>query len=304
MIALGILLMILTGVGWAAVGVFVSVGTAKKISITETNCCSSLLIIVVSSVLLWLRPDQQTDGHVRLLALTSIGAAGFLNLLHLEMMSIAMRNGPNGIAWAVIQSGRVVPFLVGTLVFGERAGATRFIGLALLLVALGLFAKARDNSPRVNGNRKIWLLASATDFCCVGLIQTLMNLPSYFQAADVVSTVSRTCALQAGALCSWLMLSSFRPRQAICGFTHGALLLGLSLGATYMVSGFFLQYQGLNILAKMGFGAVASPIISASCLIWFTLYSTICLKERLTTHSGLALAFCIAGVILMSLKGI
>ena len=302
MIALGILLMILTGVGWAVAGVVISTGTAKKISIPEALCYSSLLTATVAAVLLWLRPDQPTDGHTRLLALTSIAAAGILNFLHLEMMSIAMRNGPNGIAWAVIQSGMVVPFLVGTLVFGEKAGCNRFLGLGLLLVALALFARARDNSPQIQGNRKIWLLASGTDFFCVGLIQTLNNLPSYFQAADAVSTVSRTFALQAGSVCSWLLLSSFHPRKALRGFTRGALLLGMVLAVNGILTGFFIQYYGQNILAQSGFGAVASPITSASCLIWFTLYSTIFLKEKLTLPSRLALVFCIVGVVLMSLK--
>jgi multidrug transporter EmrE-like cation transporter len=218
------------------------------------------------------------------------------------MMSIAMRNGPNGIAWAVIQSGMVVPFLVGTIAFGEKAGFTRFVGLGLLLVALALFARARDNSPQVQGNRKIWLLTSGADFFCVGLIQTLNNLPSYFQAADTVSTVSRTFALQVGAVGAWLLLSAFHPRQAVRGFTRGALLLGVVMAVNAILSGFFIQYYGQNILAQSGFGAVASPITSASCLIWFTLYSTVFLKEKLSLPSRLALAFCIVGVVLMSLQ--
>ena len=57
------------------------------------------------------------------------------------------------------------------------------------------------------------------------------------------------------------------------------------------------------MLAQAGFGSVSIPIISASCLIFFLLYSLLRLREKLTLASWLALLFCIAGVILMSLKG-
>lgn len=69
-------------------------------------------------------------------------------------------------------------------------------------------------------------------------------------------------------------------------------------------NGFFVQYYGLNMLAQAGFGSVALPITGASCLIFFTLYSLFRLRERFTLPGALALAFCIIGVILMSLKNL
>ena len=302
MILPGILLMVLSGACWAAAGVIVAAGTTKKISMPEAMCCSSLFAVAVAVAVLFLRPDPAAEASVRLMALAAVGAAGFVNFFHMVLMRCAMSNGSNGIAWAVIQSGMVIPFLAGTLFFGEKATWWRVAGLLLLLAALVLFARSRDNSVR--GSRRIWLLASLAGFFCAGINQTLVNLPSYFHSADAVGPVSRTLALQGGIFCAWLFSLAFRYGEAVRGFSRATLLTAAGLAAVTVGNGFFVQYYGMNMLAQSGFGAVSIPITSASCLIFFTLYSLLKLREKLSFSGKVALAFCIVGVILMSLKNI
>ena len=296
----GIMLMIVAGISWAAVGVIVGAGSNKKVSMAEVQCCSSLMIVAAAIVMLFIRPDHPADGSVRFMSLAAFWCAGMFNFFMLLLIQTAMRNGPNGIAWAIIQSGMVVPFLVGTFFFKENPAWGRLLGLLMLLVSLVLFAFARDNS--VKGNRAVWLAASAFGFLVAGTNQTLVNLPSYYHSADAVSTVSRTLCLQAGTFCGWLLALPFRFRKISGNFTPSMLKIALSMATVYLINGFFVQYYGMNILAKVGFGAVAMPIISASCLIFFTLYSIICLREKLTWPSRTAFVLCIIGVILMSLK--
>lgn len=303
MIFAGVVLMLLSGAFWAATGAIIAAGTTKKISMPEAMCCSALFAAVVAVPALFLRPDPAAELSVRLLALAAVAGAGFVNFFHMGLMRCAMRNGPNGIAWAVIQSGMVIPFLVGTLFFGEKATMVRLAGLALLLAALVLFAQARDNSFS-QGNRKIWLLSSLTGFFLAGISQTLVNLPSYFHAADAVGSVSRTLALQGGLFGAWLLTLPFRSGQAVRGFSRATLLTGAGLTATAVGNGFFVQYYGMNMLAQSGFGSVSIPITSASCLFCFTLYSLLKLREKLSWPCRLALVFCIVGVVLMSLKDI
>ena len=302
MIFAGVVLMLLSGAFWAASGVVVAAGTTKKVSMAEAMCCSALFSISVAVPVLFCRPDPAVEMSVRLQALAAVAGAGFVNFFHMVLMRCAMRNGPNGIAWAIIQSGMVIPFLVGTLFFGEKASFPRLTGLALLLAALVLFARTRDNSAR--GNRKVWLLASLTGFFLAGTNQTLINLPSYFQVADAVGPVSRTLALQTGIFCAWLFTTPFRYSQAVHGFSRATLLTAAGLATVGVCNGFFVQYYGMNMLAQSGFGSVSIPITSASCLIFFTLFSLLKLREKLSSASCLALLFCIIGVILMSLKNV
>jgi len=301
MILSGIVLMILSGAFWAASGVIVAAGTTKKVSMAEAMCCSALFSVMIAIPVLFCRPDPAVEMSVRLQALASVAGAGFVNFFHMVVMRCAMRNGPNGIAWAIIQSGMVIPFLAGTLFFGEKASVSRLTGLVLLLAALALFAWARDNSFS-QGSRKIWMLASLSGFFLAGTNQTLVNLPSYFQAADAIGSVSRTLALQTGIFCAWLFSLPFRYKQAVRGFSRATVLTAAGLAAVTIGNGFFVQYYGMNILAQSGFGSVSIPIVSASCLIFFTLFSLLKLREKLSWPSRLALVFCILGVILMSLK--
>ena len=296
----GVILMIIAGIGWAAVGAIVGIGSKRKISMADVQCCSSLLIVAAAVVMLCIRPDQPADGTVRFMSLAAFWLAGLLNFFMALLMQAAMSNGPNGIAWAIIQSGMVVPFLIGTFFFKENPAWSRLLGLLMLLISLVLFALARDNS--VKGNRSIWLLASAMGFLIAGSNQTLVNLPSYYYSADAVSTISRTLYMQAGTFCGWLFALPFRFKKISGNFNSAMLKIAVCLAAVYLINGFFVQYYGMNMLAKVGFGAVAMPIISASCLIFFTLYSIIYLREKLTWASRIAFILCIIGVILMSLK--
>ena len=70
----GIMLMIIAGIGWAAVGAVVGAGANKKISMAEVQCCSSLLIVAVAVVMLCIRPDQPVGGTVRLFSASSFRA--------------------------------------------------------------------------------------------------------------------------------------------------------------------------------------------------------------------------------------
>lgn len=302
MIFAGVMLMLLSGAFWAASGVIVATGTTKKISMAEAMCCSALFSVSIAIVVLFYRPDPTVEMSVRWLALAAVAGAGFVNFFHMVLMRCAMRNGPNGIAWAIIQSGMVIPFLAGTIFFGEKMSWGRLTGLALLLVALVLFATTRDNSAR--GNRKIWVLASLTGFFLAGTNQTLINLPSYFKIADAVGPVSRTLALQTGIFSAWLFTMPFRCSQAVHGFSRATVLTAAGLSIFSICNGFFVQYYGMNMLAQSGFGSVSIPITSASCLIFFTLFSLLQLREKLSWSSHLALLCCIVGVILMSMKNI
>ncbi len=300
MLLTGIILLLLTGVGWAAVGAVIGNSARKNLSMAEIQACSALVQIAVAAAVLYRLPDSPCGWEVRLPALAAIWGGGFLNFFLWLLMRCAMKNGPNGIAWAVIQSALIVPFLTGMLCFGEQPAPLRIIGLAMIIGALAFFAFSRDNTTR--GNRKIWLLATAGGLLLAGMNQTLVNLPSYFHAADAVSGVSRTLGFQAGTLCAFLITLPFRRSAAKAGFSRRIVRSVAILAAVNLTAGFFLQYRGLNALAKAGYGAVSFPILVSSCLVFFTLYSLFFLKERLSRMQWFGLCLCVGGIALMSLR--
>ena len=74
------------------------------------NLVQSIYIVVAAAVMLCIHPDHPADKSVRFMSLAAFWCAGMFNFFMLLLRQTAMRNGLNGIAWAIIQSGMVVPY--------------------------------------------------------------------------------------------------------------------------------------------------------------------------------------------------
>ena len=62
-----------------------------------------------------------------------------------------------------------------------------------------------------------------------------------------------------------------------------------------------LQYPSMDTLAKHGAGSLSYPLLVGSCVVGFSLYSKLFLKEKMTPLQWGALASCLAGIILICL---
>ena len=71
--------------------------------------------------------------------------------------------------------------------------------------------------------------------------------------------------------------------------------------ATGLISACLLQYPSMDALARHGIGGASYPIMIASCLVGFSLFSLLYLKEKLTRLQYAALGCCIAGIPLICL---
>jgi len=135
-----------------------------------------------------------------------------------------------------------------------------------------------------------------------GACQSLSNLPSYFPAADAVSSVWRTAAFSGGLMAAALSMKCLdretffsnlrrqvRRRKLWC---YCLLLEGVELLAS-----FFLLYPGMDCLSRAGAGAIAYPVMVSSCLIGFELFAVLILREKRNPMQRAALLLSLIGII-------
>ena len=305
-VAFGILSMVIVGSSWCLVGL--TMGAAPKHDIHPTALeiceggicvCAGFLIACVTST--W----STASPKVTLLCVLGFFVTGFLVFFNLQVMSMAMQRGPNGIIWAILQSAMVCPFLLGVFCFGEEATWIRWMGLALMLLALVCFACAKDTQK---GAGHLWKLLAFLCFTICSIQQCITMLPSYYEEAKGFPIVLRMACTAAGRGTAPLVFLLCQHRQgkwaAFCQETRRPVFwkfIGALLFVELFLS-FLLFYPGLNIMAAAGLGNACYPILIGSCIISFTLASVFLLKERLRPLPLAALLCCLFGIFFICKK--
>ena len=293
---LGIILLAVTGACWVIIGAVAGHAARRNLPVGTVQACSAVLSVLISSAVLYCRPDPECAFSIRFWTMASIFGSGFFNYFVIQLMSRAMKTGPNGIVWATIQSALIFPFLVGVLCFGVALTIPRLGGLAAIVTALALFGLAR-----VQGSG--WKWAAVGSLLLAGINQNLSNLPSYFPEAAAVGSVSRSLAASLGTLTAFL-IADWRTLPARTAVLKNPLMWRYiaCLSGSGLITGYLLMYRGLNLVAEAGAGAISYPVLVSSCIVSFTLYSIFVLKEKPKPLQlgGLGLALC--GIVLISLK--
>lgn len=264
---------------------------------------SVLGFIAISIVLAFTGLPNASPRQSFLIALCML-LSGIFNSMQLIDMSNAMQRGPNGIIWSILQCGFVIPFLVGVVFFHTPIGILRIFGIFSLLVALNLMGFLGDKGKggiKTTGNWK-WLTFRA--FFWTGLCQTLTSLPSYFNFIDDIGITWRL-------FWSTIGFAIGSPIYTICsGRGHGLLALyrrqvtirrswlySICIKTMGLLVCFFVQFPGMDIMAKCNAGAISMPLMVGSSIIGFDLYALLFLHEKRTLPQFAALLLCIAGTI-------
>jgi len=306
MILLGIFYLVIVGSSWALVGIIMGHAPKRGIDTGVLQLFAGLVPFTVSGVLFaaGIVPTFTTSLATAVLASGIYAASGLLNYILLQMMAQAMQRGPNGIVWGIIQSGLIFPFAMGMVVFDVPLTITRFIGMTALLGALALFAMAKDNGP---ASSRGWLRLSFMAFLVCGTQQMLNNLPSYIpEMRDGVSYYFRSFALACGVIIGFVLFNFVLRRNTECGKRFKAtiaiplfwkfVLVKQGFG---LLSAYFLKYRGMDMLSKAGIGSASYPLLVGSCVVAFTLYALIGMKERNGRRQYVGLTLCIGGIILI-----
>jgi uncharacterized membrane protein len=78
-------------------------------------------------------------------------------------------------------------------------------------------------------------------------------------------------------------------------------LFAIILQASLLFEKLFLSFRAMDMMAKLGNGALSYPVMVISCIAFFTLYSIIVLHEKVTWHSAIGLMLCTIGIVMISL---
>ena len=297
-----ITILVIVGIFWTMTGVVMGGVARKGISVEPMQFVSYLLGTAVCLALLPLYPPIEAKGGFAAFALGMYFLVGVLNYFVNIAMAAAMKRGPNSLVWAILQAGMIIPFIYGICFHDVHAGPLRLLGMVSMLMALWLISMDRGSAETASG--RTWLLLSFVAFLIVGVQQTVNTEPSYYpETRSGIPIIYRCLALSLGNLVatlpSTLRISLKGGIKALGG--KWLWLFAITLQASILLEKLFLSFRAMDMMAKLGNGALSYPIMVISCIAVFTLYSIIVLHEKVTWRSTGGLVLCTMGIVLLSL---
>ena len=291
----GIIAMILVGVSWITWGYVAGAAPKRKVDMGYVVAACAAISVVISLVPVSMQkmPDFSNTGVLLILLLVFLGGA--FNYAQLQLMGRAMKHGPNGIIWSIIQSGFICPFAVGVIFFGVPLTLNLVIAVALVVLALVLFAVSADNKSQGK-----WLLLTILSFAATCSCQSFQNIPSYLEGVSGVSSIWRTLCYFAGMFGGFLVSlvcdPAMRKNCAAAFANKFTWLYALLIDVVEIIACYCLLFPGMDALAKAGQGAIATQLMTASSIVTFELYALCILKEKRKPIQIFALLCCLAAI--------
>lgn len=325
-----VLLLFASGLSWVSVGA--AVGYVERrgydLVLYQILLCAVCVALGLAG---WLAapgaffPEGGAPALTWALVIVALLLCGVFNYLMNVMMGQAMKSGPNAIVWAIIQSGLVYPFLMGSLVFGVPTGPRRLCGIALIIASVFLYAargnaagnaaSGSDSQPaRADGSGappaprqaplRRWIPAALLGMLFCGINQCAANLPSYLERGSDFSSTFRTFAIYFGLLAAALADRAFRRRRVAGraapppGQLRALTAWAVGVGALSFLSTKFFTFPGLDALERLGAGSMGYPVMVAACIIGFFPYGALVLHERIDTRQAAGAVIGLAGILL------
>lgn len=297
----GFFLVTAAGICWIGIGISVSVCAARR---WDYNIVQGLNYLGSVMLCLLLMAGSVPPGNFfeRLFGWGFLLSclAGIANFFTYVFAAKAMRRGPNGLVWGIMQAGMIGSFLMGVICFGEKASPARLAGLTLILAGILMMGLARDG--HFSWKEKSWLLPSLGALLLVMVTHCCNALPSYLAGVSAADSIVRTMGMYFGGVIGFALvtLPGMARRRAFGSrgewITSGILML-LNTSASV-----FFFYRGLNLLAKNGCGGLGYPIAIGVCITGFSLYSLLILKEKIARPGLIGLIAVCIGIIIIAIR--
>lgn len=285
----GILLSLLTGVSFIAVGAVYSYA-GNRIRMTDAMLAYNWILVL--ALLPFCRTLTEAPwGLTALMAFT-----GAINIAAMLLLQKAMAAGNSGIAWAIGQSALVGPLVCGMIFFGERPSLWRTAGAVAIVAGMLLIGLSRPESGKPHGGRS-WLKLAFGAFLILAAAQSLVTASSCWEYR--MSGPDRAFCMSAGAAIALLAVKLARPKQIEFSRTM-RITIGLLTGAG--LASLLLTFAALDRLAKVSLAGIGYPIMLGSCIAGFALYSALALKEKINGTGWSAIAAIVCGILLLSLS--
>lgn len=275
--------MIAVGLFWTSFGIIMGKAPKHKVDVGVMLFFSSLVACSVCTVLGLIEGiPKECPRPAFLITFWSLFVCGILNFVQLDLMARAMRHGPNGIVWSLIQTSFIFPFITGVIFFGAKCSWLNLTGAAGIIAALVILGMQKSNTS--DGGR--WKLFAFLSFLSTGIAQLLSNLPSYYPEAEVITSTWRSVifalGLAAGTVGGTLILQRKRLFPSLYSNIRNPLMWAycFTLQVIEILASIFLLYPGMNLLAGAGAGAIAYPLVVASGIVGFEFYAFVFLREK------------------------
>ncbi|MBQ4336523.1 MAG: hypothetical protein IJC34_04990, partial [Lentisphaeria bacterium] len=168
--ASAILLLLATGIVWGMVGVLFGRAPSGKDKLYTWFALNGM--VFTGLVLLTRTPDPAPVSEILRLSLY-IAPSAILDLLAFLVLKLAMDRGSQGVAWCVMQSAMVVPFLGALIFLGNTASVWQWAGMGLIIISLLIFGFAKQSKEENKQSDKLFYHYIFLAFALVGVAQFL-----------------------------------------------------------------------------------------------------------------------------------
>lgn len=302
---LGIIILVIVGALWSLPGVILSQFRDERSAFIVCSAISSMVTACIAWAIYPGCPAiPESKEWLPIIKLTILlGGTEVLRIGGLLLIQQAMKYGHNGQVWMVAQSAFILPFCFGAFFLGDPLTPARMIGMGLCLLSLVLLGTiqskpaTRDQTADCSEKGDFqyrWQLYAIIAFFLLGTQQSLLILPSYNGVTpDVLAwrvpvLMTWSTIINVGILC----LGRTLPKKEL-------LIPSLKLAAASLVS-MVLLFRGLDMLAQEGMGSLAFAIMIAACILSFTLYSALRLREAFGVKHGIGMAGILIALIFFS----
>lgn len=297
----GIIALLIVGASWCLVGVIFGLAPKKGLNTGAIQLGSAIVTIAAGGVIYHILGPAPCPARILFAVCGTYALSGVFNYYGLQAMAEGMKRGPNGIVWCIMQSALIFSFLGGIVFFGERLTFFRGGGIVLLVAALILFGLAKDNSNWKSSSWRMWAFFA---LALIAIQQNICNAPSFFPSARTVHPVLRSISVASGTLAAALigiLIRSLREKgfgeSVWSSFRRPLMWLFVVMPLFFsLIFAYTLFYPGMDAMAKAGAGSVNYPLMVGSCIVSFTLYSFLFLRERLKPMQIAALILCVVGL--------
>jgi len=293
-------MVIVAGIFWIGIGVAVSKCSARGWNYNIVQGLTYLGSSVICAVILAGKSISTGAAGISGFGFLMCCLAGFANFYNYVLTAKAMQRGPNGLVWGIMQSGLVGTFLMGVIFFGENPAPLRLTGLLFILGGVLVMGVAKDEKS--SGHGKSWMLFALGALLLAMVTQCCNTLPSYFPEFGKNNAVSRTLGLYFGGVIGFVLTTlpgMLRKRDFGRRGEWGTagILVVLNTSAS-----FFFFYRGLDLLAEHGCAGLGYPLAIGVCVIGFSLYSLLILKEKFSPLSLTGLGALCVGIIAIAIR--
>lgn len=284
-------LMLVTGVLWTVVGIVFGKAPGDRERLSTFFALNG----VFCTLFIWGFHFPKAANPMEVLKLTGFMLpATVAEIIGFVLLKYAMARGSQGIAWSIVQSAMVLPFLGAIAFLHNPAGVLKYAGAAMMLVGL-ILVGLRQEQARLNEARqkKTFLLLSFGAFLLVGIGQFLRIIPGNAGFSEAALSwrlpIAASCSMLFW-MCYVLKAHSFVPGK----IWKLALFYGM---ITYL--GLIFFFAAVDAADPLGITSVVYPIAVGTSILLFSCYCVFFRREKFSKIAWGGVASIVTGIALL-----